>query len=137
AMALSRFGTDEQRKRWLPGAADGTAPLTLAVDLTSAPAKSSTALLPFAQVAAAALVSAGDAMWLLDLSDLDGLPVPLTTHALAVEMAVDVAITSASAERVEADAGWVRDVLRAALAAGQLGNADAGVREAASYVSER
>src|SRR4051794_19049598 len=130
ALVLWRRGTEEQRKRWLPGAADGTAPLTFAADLGGL---GSSMLLPFGHVAAAAVVASGDDVSVVEMSDLDVTPVPLTTHALAVELAHP----SAAGERLAGAAASVRDLARLTLAAGQLGNADAGVREAASYVSER
>ena len=34
--SIARFGTDDQRTRWLPGVADGSTRLSVAVDLTGA-----------------------------------------------------------------------------------------------------
>jgi acyl-CoA dehydrogenase len=59
--------------------------------------------------------------------------VETTTHALAA----DITFAGTHAERLAGDVEWLRDVARVGLAAGQLGNTDEGVREAASYLSGR
>ncbi|MDT4904385.1 MAG: 3-oxocholest-4-en-26-oyl-CoA dehydrogenase beta subunit [Pseudonocardiales bacterium] len=152
ALALTRFGTDEQRGAWLPAVAAGTAVLTVAVDLgasggsTASPggdggdlAVNGSALdglapmVPSGLYADAVLVVRADGLWLAPLADVRRTPVETTTHALAADLAFD----GTPAVRLDGDADWVRDVARLGLAAGQLGNTDEGVREAASYLSQR
>ncbi|MBK5307929.1 MAG: acyl-CoA/acyl-ACP dehydrogenase [Frankiaceae bacterium] len=129
ALAVARFGTDEQQRTWLPDAAAGTARLTLVADLGGG----SGAVPSGMQADAAVVVSADDTVSLVALQGLARTPVETTTHALAA----DVELAGAAAQPLDGDADWLRDVARVGLAAGQLGNTDEGVREAASYLSQR
>jgi acyl-CoA dehydrogenase len=128
ALALARFGTDEQRTAWLPGVAAGTTRLTLVADLGGGGSP-----VPAGMAAQAAVVVSGDDLSLVPLEGVTRTAAETTTHALAA----DLDLTGAAAQPLSGDADWVRDVARLGLAAGQLGNTDEGVREAASYVSGR
>jgi alkylation response protein AidB-like acyl-CoA dehydrogenase len=128
ALVVARFGTDEQRLSWLPGVAAGTTRLTLVADLGGGDSP-----VPSGMAAEAAVVVSDDAVSLVSLDGVPRTPVETTTHALAADL--DLATTAG--QRLAADADWVRDVARVGLAAGQLGNTDEGVREAASYLSSR
>jgi alkylation response protein AidB-like acyl-CoA dehydrogenase len=140
-LAVARFGSDDQQARWLPGAAAGTTRLTVAIDLTAAPSTrivdgaldGPALLVPAGLFAAAAVVQTDDGLWLADLTGVQRAGVETTTHALAA----DVTFSRTPAERLAGDAGWLLDAARVALAAGQLGNTDEGVCEAASYLSAR
>ena len=156
ALALTRFGSEEQRGAWLPEVAAGTAVLTVAVDLggSAAGSRGSAAsprgdggdltlnggalnglapMVASGMHADAVLVVREDELWLAPLADAGRTPVETTTHALAADLTFD----RTPAVRLDGDADWVRDVARLGLAAGQLGNTDEGVREAASYLSQR
>jgi alkylation response protein AidB-like acyl-CoA dehydrogenase len=141
ALVLARSTAEEARKRWLAGAADGTTPLTVAADLTGAADAVTAAdgrlsgalLVPSGTTAAAAVVVTAVDVWLVELAGLDRFPVTTTTHGLAA----DVVLRDTPAERLDVDPTWARDAARLALSAAQLGNADEGIREAASYVSAR
>jgi hypothetical protein len=117
--------------------------LTVAVDLAASGAGQLTVnggalvglapMVPSGSQADAVLVVRADGLWLASLADVRRTPVETTTHALAA----DLAFEGTTAVRLDGDADWVRDVARLGLAAGQLGNTDEGVREAASYLSQR
>lgn len=130
-LVVAKYGSIEQKARWLPGVADGTRRLTLAVDLCPEPGRS--ALAPSVAGSDAVLCVRGDDVLLVEVPGLERVDVETLTHAIHSELS----LPSTPGERVAADAGWVRDVARLALAAGQLGNTDAGVREAAAYLSQR
>ena len=144
ALALARFGTDEQRSRWLPGVADGSTRLSVAVDLTGA-ASTDTAtgdvltgtvsLAPQVHVADALVVVADGGVFLVETAGLPRIDSATTSHALASDVTFDG--TPAEALGDSTTAGWLADRLRVGLAAIVLGSADAGVREAASYLSGR
>jgi acyl-CoA dehydrogenase len=122
ALAIARCGTSEQRTSWLPGVAAGTTRLGLAL-----PGQS--------------LVSPGDAVVVFNAAgafvttDVAGPVVETLTHARAV----DVVFPEPAGERLGDAAAAAREAAaaRVGLAAVQLGVADEGVREAASYVSSR
>ena len=128
ALVLARFGSDEQQATWLPGVAAGTNRLTLVADLGGGDSP-----VPAGMAAQAAVVVAGADVSLVSLDGVPRTSVETTTHALAA----DVDLAAAHRQPVAADADWVRDVARLGLAAGQLGNTDEGVREAASYLTAR
>jgi alkylation response protein AidB-like acyl-CoA dehydrogenase len=128
ALVVARFGSDEQQATWLPGVAAGTNTLTLVADLGGGDC-----LVPSGMAAQAAVVVSDDVVTLVPLDGMHRTPVETTTHALAA----DVDLTTASGQPISADADWIRDVARVGLAAGQLGNTDEGVREAAAYLTER
>jgi acyl-CoA dehydrogenase len=108
--------------------AAGTNRLTLVVDLGGGDSP-----VPSGMAAQAAVVVAGGAVTLVPLDGVPRTPVVTTTHALAA----DLDLVAAPSQPVAVDADWVRDVARVGLAAGQLGNTDEGVREAASYLTSR
>jgi alkylation response protein AidB-like acyl-CoA dehydrogenase len=144
ALAIARFGSDEQRSRLLPGVAAGSTRLSVAVDLAGgAPSlgvvdgtlTGTATLVPQAHVADVLLVVAGEGTYLVETAGLPRVDVVTTSHALAS----DVVLDGASAEQLgDATTGaWLADRLRVGLAAIVLGSADAGMREAASYLSGR
>ena len=144
ALAIARFGTDAQRSRWLPGVAAGTTRLSIAADLTgAAPAvrcahgrlTGTATLVPQAHVADALVVVADTGTYLVEAAGLPRTDVVTTSHALAA----DVTFDGVAAEQLGdvTTAGWLADRARVALAAVVLGSADAGMREAAAYLSER
>jgi alkylation response protein AidB-like acyl-CoA dehydrogenase len=128
AFVVARHGTDAQKLAWLPGVAAGTTRLALVADLGGGDGPT-----PSGTVAQAAVVVSGSDVSLVPLDGVSRTAVVTTTHALAA----DLDLSSATGEPLDADADWVRDVARVGLAAGQLGNTDEGVREAASYLSGR
>jgi alkylation response protein AidB-like acyl-CoA dehydrogenase len=128
AFVVSRFGSDELQATWLPGVAAGTNRLTLVADLGGGDSP-----VPAGMAAQAAVVVSGAAVSLVPLGVVARTPVETTTHALAA----DLDLAGASSQPIAADPDWVRDVARVGLAAGQLGNTDEGVREAASYLTGR
>jgi alkylation response protein AidB-like acyl-CoA dehydrogenase len=136
ALAVTLGGTPDQRQRWLPAVAAGTATLSLAASLDGAPqvgcrdgVLDGTALVP--GLPGALVVASQDGVFLATMPP--GTPVVTTNHALAH----DVSLTGIAAERLEVDVEWLLDAARLGLAAQQLGLADAGVREAAQHLSGR
>lgn len=140
-LALARLGSDEQQRSWLPGVAAGTTRLTVVLGLSGADELVAAdgaidglaTLVPHGSTAQAAVIAIADGLQLVDLSGLRRTPVETTTHALAADITFD----RTPAEPLGDGAIWLRDVARVGLAAGQLGNTEEGVREAASYVSSR
>jgi alkylation response protein AidB-like acyl-CoA dehydrogenase len=122
AYVLTCAGTPEQQQAWLPRVAAGTARLSVAVDLGGGDGLVSG---PFDGV----IVVTGDSV-VLAASPV-AVPVETTNHSLGFDL------QSAEGEPLAASAGWVRDLVRVALAAVQLGVADAGVREAAAHLTGR
>ena len=144
ALAVARFGTEEQRSRLLPGVAAGTTRLSVAVDLAGGTPGVSAAggrlsgtatLVPQAHVADALVVVAGESAYLVETAGLPRVDVVTTSHALASDVVLDGAAGESLGDA--GTAGWLADRLRVGLAAVVLGSADAGVREAASYLSGR
>ena len=131
ALAVARFGDDEVRKRWLPGVADGSTRLTIALDASG----DNLALVPQEHVADAVLVCRPDALLLVETAGLPRVEVATTSHALASDLSVRGAQTTALGDA--AASTWLADRARVGLAAIVLGAADAGVREAASYLTGR
>jgi acyl-CoA dehydrogenase len=116
----------------------------VAVDLTGAPPSltsvggvltGTAALVPQAHVADALLVVADTGVFLVETAGLARTDFPTTSHALASDVTFDG--TPAEALGDAAAAGWLADRLRVGLAAIVLGSADAGVREAAAYLTGR
>ncbi|NPC98622.1 acyl-CoA dehydrogenase family protein [Nocardioides sp. zg-DK7169] len=163
ALAIAEHGTEEQRKRLLPGFCEGASRLTVALEEyagdPAAPACAATpgaggadgswtltgtkAVVPSVQGAEAVLVSAatpqGPGLFLVPL-DGAGVGIELsavTSHDLAAELTLDGAV----AEPVGTPGGTaLADLLRltrVALAAVQLGVAQGAMHLAASYLSER
>jgi alkylation response protein AidB-like acyl-CoA dehydrogenase len=128
AYVVARSGNDEVCATWLPGVAAGTNRLALVADLGGGSSP-----VPAGMAAQAAVVASGDRVSLVPLAGVARVPVETTTHALSA----DLDVASAHGQPLAVDADWVRDVARVGLAAGQLGNTDEGVREAASYLTSR
>jgi acyl-CoA dehydrogenase len=123
AYVLACAGTPDQQHRWLPRVAAGSARLSVAASLDGT--QDGLVSGPFD----ALVVVRGDAVVLVE--DPVATPVETTNHALAYE------VQPAVGEPLMAEPGWVRDLVRVALASVQLGVADAGVREAAAYLTGR
>ena len=160
ALAIAEHGTDEQRKRLLPGFCEGTERLTLALEeyvgepdapeCAAAPDADGTwrltgtkAVVPSAQGAAAVLVSAttpeGPGLFLVAL-DGAGVTTELsavTSHDLAAELRLDGAVAEAVGTPGGSALADVLRLTRVALAAVQLGVAQGAMHLAASYLSER
>jgi len=139
ALAIARFGTEEQRDRWLPGVADGTCRLSLALDadVTCNDGKASglARLVPQAHVCDALVVVVGAGLAVVPTAQLQRVDVVTTNHTVAS----DVTFADAAAEQLGESpaAQWLKDRADIGLAALVLGAADAGVREAAAYLSGR
>jgi alkylation response protein AidB-like acyl-CoA dehydrogenase len=130
ALGIAELGSAAHRQRWLPGVAAGSTRLSLAVDLTgSGPAR----LVPSGHVADAVVVITPNGVFLAE--GLGGTVVQTLMRALATQ----VALPEPPGEQLAGPDGVERlaDAARVGLAAGMLGTADEGVREAASYLSAR
>lgn len=156
--ALDRFGSHEQKQRWLGGIASGEVVFTTgfieeASDDISAPRVTATVdgggclvsgvklCVPFAQVAARVVVSVktGDGVRAM-LIDPNGAGVSLERQtATNFEPQFTLTMESAPAEVLggEGVVGFMADRTRVALAAVQVGVAKAALRMTAAYVSER
>jgi acyl-CoA dehydrogenase len=120
ALAIARHGTDAQRQRWLPGVAAGTSRLAVAVG---------SIVLDGGDADAVVVLRADGA----DLATgLTGTPVETLVHGRALQVRLGDVLGEPLGET-----SWVEGVARVGLAALQLGTADEGVREAASYLSAR
>lgn len=160
AMAVAAHGTDAQRSSLLPGLADGSLRLTLALEeydgahpasprCTATPAdtgwtlEGTKAVVPSGAGSAQALVSAttpeGAALFVLDL-DAEGVEVELT-ETTSRDRAANLRLTGARAELLGEPGGtavsWVLDRAAVALAAIQVGVAEGALRLAASYLGDR
>lgn len=139
ALAIARFGTEEQRGRWLPGVADGTCRLSLALDAvvscSDGKLSGQAHLVPQAHVADALVVVVGESLAVLPTTQLERVDVVTSNHTVAS----DVTFADAPAEPLgeSSAAQWLIDRAHIGLAALVLGVADAGVREAAAYLSGR
>lgn len=140
-LALARFGSVQQQARWLPGLADGSLRLSLVLDLDGVASAiawdgslSGTApLVPHGDTADALLVAAGEDLVLVATEGLTRTAVRTTNH----ELGADVVLAGGELVASGLAVSWLRERARVGLAAMQLGVADAGVREAAAYLSER
>jgi len=139
ALAIARFGSEEQRDRWLPGVAAGTCRLSLALDAdvgwTDGKMSGQAHLVPQGHVADGFVVVVGDGLSVVPTSSLRRDDVVTTNYALAS----DVTFRNAPAELLGESpaAQWLIDRAHIGLASLVLGVADAGVREAAAYLSDR
>lgn len=155
ALALARWGDDELQKRWLPGAADGSAPLTIGlwspVDAAAVHAspkgdgwalQGTVAPVPWAGHAAAMVVPAttddGPGLFLVAL-DAAGVG-RVDEEAINHEPAQTVTLDSVSAVRLgetgEAVA-WADQHTRTLLVATVLGVCEGALALTAAYVTER
>ena len=157
ALPLARFGSDAQCSRWLPGVADGTVRLSAAVDLTDAVSsvhaeragdgwslQGRLELVPYGHGADALLVPASLpegqlGVFLVETGGLRREPVVTTNQLLAADIDLDGVAAEPLGELAQGDLAlsWLQDRARIGLAALQLGVADEGIREAASYLGGR
>ena len=131
ALAVAAHGDDDLRGRWLPGVADGSRRLTVALDAFG----DDLSLVPQAHVADAVLVCRDDELRLVETAGLPRTDVATTSHALASDLDVRGAPTTRLGSGDAAS--WLAGRARVGLAAVVLGCADAGIREAAAYLTER
>lgn len=154
ALPLARFGTEEQRGRWLPAVADGSAVLTAALDLgagtTSAVARADgdrvrlegrLELVPHGHVADALLVPAAGpdgttGVYLVEADGLQREAAVTSNHARAADVVLDGAVATPLGAGTDV-LDWTADRARLGLTALNLGVADEGVRETAAYLSQR
>ncbi|HVV76762.1 MAG TPA: acyl-CoA dehydrogenase family protein [Mycobacteriales bacterium] len=141
---LVEWGTDEQRKSWLPGIAAGEVVAAVAAPQSVVEARCEDGRLSgrlvgvaWAHAADLVIVPVGDSVVAV-MPSADG----ITSHrgtTTAREIALDLDLTEVAAEPVggAGAAGWLRERWFAALAATAAGVADGAVRLTASYTSER
>lgn len=164
ALPLQRFGSNEQKQRWLPGAANGSQLLTAA--LTGSVKKGETAGLvavaegdayllsglkacvPFARRASRILLSAiteqGTVVVLLDpaAAGVSMTDIKYTTYEPQCELRLEEVVVAAEDVLAGPESGaavmqWLAQRTTAALCAHQLGVTDQSMRMTASYTSER
>jgi len=164
ALPLQRFGSNEQKQRWLPGAANGSQLLTAA--LTGSVKKGETAGLvavaegdayllrglkacvPFARRASRILLSAiteqGTVVVLLDpaAAGVSMTDIKYTTYEPQCELRLEQVVVAAEDVLAGPESGaavmqWLAERTTAALCAHQLGVTDQSMRMTASYTSER
>ncbi|MGN6474205.1 MAG: acyl-CoA dehydrogenase family protein [Mycobacteriales bacterium] len=144
AQLLTEWGTDEQRKSWLPGIAAGEVVAAIAAPQSVVDARFVDGTLSgrivgvaWAHAADLMLVPVGETIVALDPSS-DG----ATSHrgiTTSREVALDLELTNVAAELIgePGAAEWLRERWFAALASTAAGVADGAVRLTASYTSER
>lgn len=160
AAGIAALGTDEQRRARVPGAADGSRLLTLALEelapadlerpATTAEASGdgyrltgTKAAVPMARRATAVVVSAttdaGPALFLV-APDADGVTlvdVETSSWEPAAHLELDGTVAEPLGAPGPAALGRVLDLARTALAALQIGIGEGAVRLAADYLTER
>ena len=120
ALPLAQFGTDVQRKEWLPAVARGDAVLTAAFEPTAVPA---------GDRADRVLVVQPDGVFLCD---------PEREAVVTTDLRGAANITFTGGEELPgADVEWMRQRADVALAALQLGVTKEALRRTAEYVSQR
>lgn len=144
ALAIDARGSDEQRKSWLAGLADGTvkaaiAPSQSVLDLSLEDGKVTGQVtgVAWAHVADILLIPVGDEVIVVEPSGQEvGAQRGVTT---AREIALDLHFSAAPYETLggPGTAGWLRDRWLVALAATSAGVCDAAVKLTASYTSQR
>ena len=160
AMPVARFGSQQQRDRWLPGVAAGSTVLTAALEpaavralrgggwsLTGTCVSVPAGHLADAVVVPAALDDGTPGLFLMEMSQpaVSRKPFERTDRALSADLVLD----GAAAEPLGGAAGplaggededrceWLRQRAWAGLAALQLGVSQEAVRRAAAYTAER
>lgn len=144
AWTLAALGSNDHRQRWLPKLLDGSGPIAIATEPSTATLTADGETLTgdvigvaWAHVASALLLPVDGRLFLLPLDDAG-----ITTtrgETTAREVALDLRLDGVRAEPVgQADAAtWLRLRHAAALAAVQAGVTAAALRMTASYTSER
>jgi alkylation response protein AidB-like acyl-CoA dehydrogenase len=164
ALPIQRFGSIEQKQRWLPGAANGSLVLTAA--LTASVEKGETAgvvavaegetyllsglkaCVPFARTASRILLPAiteqGTVVVLLDpaAAGVSMADIKYTTYEPQCEVRLEDVVVAAEDVLAGPEAGaavmqWLAERTTAALCAHQLGVTDQSMRMTASYTAER
>lgn len=160
ALAVEAHGSDDQRAALLPGAADGSTRVTLALEefdgvepaapRTVAEAEGdgyrltgTKAVVPSPQGADHVLVSAttaqGPGLFLVDVH-ADGItwePTETTTRDRAGNLTLDAVAAQAVGTPGDGAVAWTLDRAAVALAAVQVGVAEGALKLAASYLSDR
>ena len=156
ALAIARWGDDAQQARWLPGAADGSAPLAVApwtpIDLAVSAAadgagawtlNGTVSPVPWAGHATALVVPArtdgGPGLFVVDLAAAGVTRVDehAINHEPAQTVTFDGAVAQALGSVDDDPAGWCDQHTRALLAATVLGVCEGALELTAKYVTER
>ena len=153
SLAIDRFGSEELRQSLLPGVADGSTVLTVAVqefmdDQLASPGATvdngaltgSKAVVEFATQASHAVVTAtgpeGPGLYVVDLA-ADGVSMAVATST-RLEPVHEVSFDAVAAERLGgATAQWLLDHLTVAICQTQLGVTEQALKITAAYTSER
>ena len=143
ALALVRFGSDEEQAAWLPGVGDGSVILTAALEdpqvtVTDSMLSGEATAVPYAAQAHRVLVAADAGIYLVDPS-ADGVTLTeqLTTNRQPL---ADLAFDGAAGELLtdEADAArWIAEHGAAAVCALQAGVCEGALRMTAKHTAER
>jgi acyl-CoA dehydrogenase len=140
ALALRKFGTNEQQQRWLPGVVSGDVVLTCALPQASAGVTADGNALtgsiigvPYAHVADAVLVPVGERLFVVRPDHV------APGRATSREVYAEVVLDNTPAEPLGGDgaASWLSDRLLVALAALQAGVTAGALSMAADYTSNR
>ena len=154
ALAVAEFGTDEQRKRLLPGVADGSTVLTAALseDLNPDPARPTTTatngrltgtkmLVPAAHLATTMIVPTSSGVFLVDPKDsgveLERLITTSGEPQFKVTLSEAVGEPLGDPAQGAAIVDWIVQRATAALCAIQLGVCEQALKMTAEYTSTR
>ncbi|MFL6238624.1 MAG: acyl-CoA dehydrogenase family protein [Actinomycetes bacterium] len=140
ALTIARYGSDEQKSRWLPGVATGDLVLTTALPQSTADVRVDGARLtgtlvgvPYAHVAAAVLVPVAGRVYAVVPEDVT--PARATSREVFGLVTLDGAAVEPIGDDTAADWLWQRIAL--GLAGVQTGVTDAALRMASDYTSQR
>ena len=128
ALAIAELGTEEQRRRWLPGVVAGDVVLTADVD-------GSRSLVPYAHQAGAVLLVDDDRVQLVEAGAVESVRQDVGSG----EPVFEIAVTGGGEPLGDGPAAtdWIRQRWTAALCAVQLGVTEKALRLTADYVAGR